>query len=279
VVLNYGERGTALYVDEAWVAEGDVTMALPPQFAGLVLGSSLLGDETAGGEFEDFYCYRKPMTAKQPGFGYAGNKKRTLLGSVSVEELELLAARRAERKALKEAQALLEPEGEGGGMMLRMVGNTVECVTNSPLYITNAVCEFVTNQGWTVTFDIQGTNSPADIFTTTNLSGGTNALWVFLERGPSCATYQYTNQPDAMAFYILGSPLDSDNDGLTDAREKLASKTDPNNPDTDGDGVSDGAEVLVYHTDPNHQDSDGDGVIDQVFRIHITMPKRIELAE
>ncbi len=36
--------------------------------------------------------------------------------------------------------------------------------------------------------------------------------------------------------------LDSDQDGLTDAEEKLYG-TDPHNPDTDGDGYSDGAEV------------------------------------
>lgn len=36
--------------------------------------------------------------------------------------------------------------------------------------------------------------------------------------------------------------LDSDNDGLTDAEEKIYG-TDPHNPDTDGDGYLDGAEV------------------------------------
>jgi hypothetical protein len=206
----------------------------------------VLGDETAGGEFEDFYCYRKPMTGKQPSFGYAGNKKRTMQGPVSAEEVAALAKWRAERKALKEAQALLEPEGEGGGgMMLRMMTPLSTCVTNSPLYITNTVCVFDTNTAWTVQFDVQGTNSPADIFSTTNLSGGTNAQWFWLERGPSCATYQYTNQSPSQSYYILGTMLDSDGDGLTDAYEKLVSKTNPNLWDTDGDGISDRDEVVL----------------------------------
>ena len=254
-------------------------MALPAKFAGLVLGSSLLGDETAGGEFEDFYCYRKPMTGKQPGFGYAGIKKRTLLGAVSVEELELLAARRAERKALREAQALLEPEGEGGGGMMRMMTGLVDCVTNLPLHITNMVAVFDTNTGWTVTFDVQGTNhlggnSPVEIFTTTNLAGNniTNANWQFLERGPSCATYQYTNQHAGQSFYVLGDgTIDPDGDGLSTAYERLVSHTDPSNPDTDGDGVGDGDEIY-QHTDPNNQDSDGDGVVDQAFQVFIQSP-------
>ena len=36
--------------------------------------------------------------------------------------------------------------------------------------------------------------------------------------------------------------LDSDQDGLSDAEERMY-RTDPNNPDTDGDGYSDGTEI------------------------------------
>jgi hypothetical protein len=43
----------------------------------------------------------------------------------------------------------------------------------------------------------------------------------------------------------LGTPQDSDGDGLTDAYELLISHTDPNNPDTDGDGIPDGWSVLL----------------------------------
>ncbi|MBU4421925.1 thrombospondin type 3 repeat-containing protein [Candidatus Parcubacteria bacterium] len=52
-------------------------------------------------------------------------------------------------------------------------------------------------------------------------------------------------------------PLDSDNDGLTDARE-IELGTDPKNPDTDGDRLFDREEVEVYKTDPLNKDTDGD---------------------
>jgi hypothetical protein len=56
------------------------------------------------------------------------------------------------------------------------------------------------------------------------------------------------------SFYILGTMLDSDGDGLTDAYEKLSSKTAPNTPDTDGDGLSDGWEIAngtnPFNSDP-----------------------------
>jgi hypothetical protein len=45
-------------------------------------------------------------------------------------------------------------------------------------------------------------------------------------------------------FLILGSPVDQDADGLTDAYERLVSKTDPTNPNSSGDGMLDGWKVL-----------------------------------
>lgn len=63
--------------------------------------------------------------------------------------------------------------------------------------------------------------------------------------------------------------VDSDGDGLVDAREDIdldlrvdVGETDPLNPDSDGDGLSDGSEVLEHGTDPLRADSDGDGLSD-----------------
>ncbi len=63
--------------------------------------------------------------------------------------------------------------------------------------------------------------------------------------------------------------VDSDGDGLVDAREDLdldrqvdSTETDPNDADTDGDGLLDGVEVDVYQTDPMRSDTDGDGFAD-----------------
>ena len=69
---------------------------------------------------------------------------------------------------------------------------------------------------------------------------------------------------NSTAFFILGTPLDSDEDGLPDAYEILVSHTDPHNPDSDGDGWMDGEEIL-NGTDPN--------VVDQPFKVMITRPR------
>jgi len=271
VVINYGDK-TELWLDGALAAEGSGTVSLPPTVAGLVLGSTGLGSATAGGEFEDVYAFRRPLTERQVGFYYQGMQKRTLLGPISAEEETAVAVTRAARKA--ELAALAELDGGAPLMRFATSGASAVCVTNGPVFLTNTVSYFTTNEGWTVGFDIAGgTNGvPYDIFSTTNLVGDniTNSIWRWEDVGYTCNSYTFTNQATNQMFYILGTPLDSDGDGLTDAYEKLVSKTDPNKWDTDGDGVSDGDEVLRYHTDPNNQDSDGDGVIDQPFQVFIT---------
>ncbi|MEK7632478.1 MAG: hypothetical protein AAB473_01670 [Patescibacteria group bacterium] len=57
------------------------------------------------------------------------------------------------------------------------------------------------------------------------------------------------------------SLLDSDGDGLTNARE-LEVGTSVTKADTDGDGLGDREEVEVYGTDPRKPDTDGDGYLD-----------------
>jgi len=56
-------------------------------------------------------------------------------------------------------------------------------------------------------------------------------------------------------------PVDTDGDGLTDAREANLG-TDPTKADTDGDGLSDYDEVEQYKPDPLTADTDGDGLSD-----------------
>ena len=58
--------------------------------------------------------------------------------------------------------------------------------------------------------------------------------------------------------------IDSDGDGLSNARESLLYHTSPNNSDTDGDGIPDGVEILTYGLNALNSDTDGDGLPDGV---------------
>ncbi len=89
----------------------------------------------------------------------------------------------------------------------------------------------------------------------------TNSFW-------SCATNRTSGE---CGFFRLGTRLDTDGDGLSDAFETLVSLTDPGNADTDGDTMPDGWETS-FGLDPFDpldaiEDPDGDD-IPNVYEFH-----------
>ncbi|MEI6166094.1 MAG: hypothetical protein WCS52_02765 [bacterium] len=92
-----------------------------------------------------------------------------------------------------------------------------------------------------------------DIYVSTNLQSG---RWGLREAGlpaagsPALVWTDLTNPDARLCFYQAGNAdLDTDQDGLADARETLIYQTDPQSPDSDSDGVPDGAEIS-RGTDP-----------------------------
>ena len=140
-----------------------------------------------------------------------------------------------------------------------------------------------------------------DLFSTTNLAldvPGLNATnWVWLVRTDVGQTnVTITNLWPELGFFRLGTMLDSDSDGLTDAFENLVSHSDPDEADSDSDGMSDYYEWTHFGTmaqgagddfdgdgvgnldemnaglNPTLGDTDGDGRIDELFRVQIQSP-------
>ena len=283
LTLAFTPTNSALFINDQLAAVGEGLPTIPKEVApltSLIVGSDASGNYPANGQLEELGIFsgRKKMQMVmgnvfglsvdwEIGTYYSSLSKTAALGPISDEEIAARKAAAEKRKAERAALGL-DDESGGGGMMLRMMTGLVDCATNSPLYITNTVCVFDTNTAWTVQFDVQGTNvlgatgGPVDIFCSTNL-GWTN--WLYLERGPSCATYQYTNQLSEGSFYILGDGMiDPDGDGLSTAYERLVSHTDPgvgNSLDTDGDGLQDAWE-LAHGYNPTKADTDGNGIPD-----------------
>lgn len=96
--------------------------------------------------------------------------------------------------------------------------------------------------------------SPWDVYSRTELGGAGTGGWArvgsaLVLTGGVCTSW--AEPLGSNQFYALGlQTTDSDGDGLSDAYELLASRTDPARMDTDGDGVTDGDEVLREQTDP-----------------------------
>ena len=253
VTLTYSTTNSALYIDQDLLATG-TALPLPPTplslNLGLVLGSEWTGTGLAQGQFDELTSFDRVCGAWERDIYYSSAATWAALGPISPEEIAL--RQETLQQLANRSTTLPGLGGKGFGNIspnTMIIGGISPCITNVPVFITNVVSSYTSNQGWTVTFDIRGgTNGLMyDIFSTTNLKGDnlTNATWTYLEQGPTCSTYQYTNQPEAGSFYILGTPQDNDHDKLTDAFELLVTKSNPNNPNTDNDDLNDYEEWLL----------------------------------
>ncbi len=268
VTIAYSTTNTVLWLNNEPIAAGNglplLSPASPADLA-LVIGSDVYcsADSMAGAQFEEITTFERWSSKSDwQDFYFQAYKRHSLLGPISDEEAAAMAQRRAERKAK------MEEEGDSGGVaMMRFAssGPSSVCVTNGPVYMTNVVSYYTTNAGWTVGFDIVGgTNGvPYDIFSATNLLGNhiTNTVWQWEDVGYTCHSYIFTNQPEQMKYFILGTTNDTDADLLTDAYELLVSKTLFNDADTDNDGMPDGWEVHngLNPLDPADASDDPDG--------------------
>lgn len=100
-----------------------------------------------------------------------------------------------------------------------------------------------------------------DIYTTPDLdtSRWRVAASNLVTTGRADIAWETTVPTNRTAFYIIGNAdLDSDADGLADAREKLVHQTQPGNPDSDGDSMPDGWEVRENLDPADPVDADGD---------------------
>ena len=90
-------------------------------------------------------------------------------------------------------------------------------------------------------------NAVYDLFATSELRGS-NTVWTPLGQGQNSNTCSFSGQTNACATYLVAARLDSDNDGLTDAFEKLVSHSQTNNADSDHDGLPDAWEWTHFGT-------------------------------
>ena len=120
-----------------------------------------------------------------------------------------------------------------GAGNLQWVTNASVCVdgTNAlQVWFTNIKATATSNRMMKVTFTIEGglDGYVYDVFATAVLNAPlTNATVVWLGQGYHCNTYT-VNIPTTTVFLIMGTPQDSNGDGVTDAYSNLIAHIDPN---------------------------------------------------
>jgi len=248
IVLTYSVTNTALYLDGGLITNGPGLTVYPGPDAlanGFFIGSDSSGVFQAQGLFNSVTTYNVPLDAGTVQQLFSSGYNYYLMSPWNTAMFSIVSAPYTPSTSST-------PDVITGAGYLQTVGSV------TPNYSTNANTVWITNITATtagadvenVTFTVQGGQAGYfyDVFASGNLQSPlSSGVWFWMGQGVSATTYSMliTNSGSGNAFLILGTPKDSDGDGLTDAYEKLVSKTDPNNAFSNLDGILDGWEILL----------------------------------
>jgi hypothetical protein len=244
IALTYSSTNSSLYLDAELMTNGLPVTVWPSSDVlsnGFFLGSASNGLAQAHGMFDDMSTYDHEIDLD------------TIYDAYFIYSVFFYG------NPMNAANFQSAPSDPGGGPSYNAItgpgylvalSNLTVCVTNDGVWLTNLAVATALDGTRNIAFSIQGGLDGAyyDVFANSVLDFSTNSAlaWAWMGQGAHCASYMLTNMPaSGSVFLILGQATDSDSDGLTDAYELLASKTDPHNPDTDGDGLPDSWEVLL----------------------------------
>jgi len=247
VALTYCATNTTLYLDGTNAASGPGLTVYPGSDVlsnGFCIGSDTNGIYQAHGLFDLVATYNYPMNSNDVWLNY-----QSQMGAFVINPNNLVMEAAFASAFSTPSTAPVVPDVITGSGNLTWVG------TATPVYSTNAYYIWITNVTTTaagggtynITFTIQG-GQPGyyyDVFANPYLSFGTNGNpWAWMGQGTNSGIYTL-NIPSPVAYLILGTPLDTDGNGLTDAYELLVSKTNPYVDDQNGAGIPDGWQVLL----------------------------------
>lgn len=258
VAVTYSPTNTALYLDGAYVTNGPGMTIYPgPEVLtnGFCIGSSVGGTNQAHGLFNTVQAYNYPLGSNDVAALFAWYYTAYLLSPWNTPMF--ISSAQTEQTSYTPFNNVITGAG-----FLQANGPVADHSYSTNIWITNVTAVLVSSDTTAISFTIEGGQDGYmyDVFAIGALPGPlSSGNWAWLGQGGHFTNYT-VNITSQNAFLILGTPQDSDLDGLTDAYEMLVSHSNPTNYTTDGSGMADGWEVLYFgHTgiDPNG-DPDGD---------------------
>jgi hypothetical protein len=246
VALTYSSTNVSLYLNGQLVTNdpGGLSIWPPPTEQAVWFGSDTNGNEQAQGLFNNVETYNVVLDTNDVQQIYDWEEDIYFINPFDTAYAALSSAP-------SNPSTNSTPDVITGAGYLQSDGVDYGCSYSTNAYfvwITNIVTTPSSNGMFNVTFSINGGQSGYvyDVFAIGTLpvplSSGT---WSWMGQGPSCYRYTIPNVNSLDCFIILGTPQDSDGDGLTDAYELLVSHTDPHNADSNLDGILDGWEILL----------------------------------
>jgi hypothetical protein len=275
IALTYSATNTALYLDGVLATNGPPLAVYPGPNAltnGFFIGSDSSGVYQAHGLFNSITTFNVPLDAGTIQLIFASDYIYYMMNPLNTAMETLFSASSSPDFTGTTYSAIT------GAGNLQWVGSV------TPIYEANANQVWITNvtatatNGGTenVTFTIQG-GQPGyyyDVFATGALESPlANALWFWMGQGNSGNTYTLPITSHN-AFLILGTPQDSNGDGVTDAFSRLVANIDPNTAQSDAYGVpyawyvQNGLNVLSALLDP-----DQDGLVNYREYLYGTRPQ------
>jgi hypothetical protein len=246
VALTYSPTNTAIYLDGVLATNGPgVTLYPGPDVLanGFYIGSDSNGVLQAHGLFNKVQTYSYPLSSNDVQTLFNWNYGTYMMTPWNYAMWSIVSAPSSPSIPYDTYDIIT-----GTGNLQQVA--SVTAISNTNVWITNVVVT-VSGSGtnnMSLQFTIQGgfDGYPYDTFVNSvlNFSSNTNLAWAWMGQGFHGNTYKISNLPNTACFLILGTPQDSDGDGLTDAYELLVSKTNPYIADTSGDGVSDSDKIL-----------------------------------
>lgn len=273
VALTYSSTNVSIYLDGQLATNDPGGLSVWPSSEvlsnGFYFGSDTNGLMQAQGLFNSVNTYNYQVDSNDIQQFYDTERTYYMLSPWNTAMMNLISAP-SSPSSTSFTNAVI-PDVITGPGNLQSVGSAATCVdgTNDyAVWLTNVTATVVgsgTNATMNLEFTIEGgaVGVPFDVFANSILSFGSNGVpWAWEGQGYQCQIYELTNLPITACFLILGTPQDSDGDGLTDAYELLVSKSNPDAYSTDGTGMADGWEVLYFGRtgiSPTG-DPDGDGL-------------------
>ncbi|MEI7732691.1 MAG: LamG-like jellyroll fold domain-containing protein [Verrucomicrobiota bacterium] len=269
--LVYGPDYTALALDGQMIATNlpMPTLATDLDHWVCFLGTDKMGQEKLHGQLDEIYFF--PFACKESQFtwDYQAQSPLATMGPVTVQESL------AQYRTLRRHRGPQRAEENGAPSLPGDFGptNTSFTYTSDPLtnlYLLNFT--YGTNLALSLC-NTNRTNGAYDVFATTNLvpvtfygtaTNFSSIAWVLLSHGEAGQTnFVITNAAVPYQYFLAASnEEDDDGDGLSNAYEKLVSKTSPTSAYTSGDtNLTDYMAIMLGANPRVRHDRDTNGLM------------------